>query len=759
MAILAERSTPTTEVRGRIVDQNRAIVVGAAVTARKLSTDVAVTTASDAEGEFSLSLEPGDYVIEVKADGFSPLSRKLHVSLDDKEQIELSLEIASATAIVTVSDSDSLQTVTTYSATKTPTALRDIPQTIAIISKQQIVDQSFSSISDVVRYQPGISSHQGENNRDQLIIRGQNSSADFFLNGVRDDVQYYRDLYNLESVEILRGPNALAFGRGGGGGVVNRVSKEAGPTRFYEFTAQGGSFGNRRGTFDVNAPVNSRFAFRLNGVGEMSNSFRDFVNLRRYGFNPTVTINADSHTRVTVSYDLFRDRRVADRGITSLNNRPADVPISTFYGDPTNSKVRLDANLFNFGIEREFGSLIIRNRTMYGDYDRFYQNYVPGVVNTTTNLATLTAYNNQTRRRNLFNQTDLIYTAVTGGIKHMLLGGFEVGRQHSNNFRNTGFFNNTSTSILVPYDDPTISTPITFRQSATDADNRVHLDLAAAYVQDQIEFSRYVQFVVGARFDYFDLDFHNNRNSTDIGRIDRLVSPRFGVVIRPFHQLSLYGNYSVSYLPSSGDQFSSLTSVTQQVKPEKFTNYEAGVKWEIRTNLSLTSAIYRLDRTNTRANHPTDPNIILQTGSQRTNGFELNLEGSPFRKWNVTGGYAFQDAFISSSTTAAPEGRLVAQVPRHSFSVWNKYQVLRRLSAGVGVVRRSDVFASIDNTVVLPAYTRFDAAVFYTFNEHWRLQANIENLLDTRYYQNADNNTNISPGSPRGAKVTLVARF
>jgi catecholate siderophore receptor len=247
------------------------------------------------------------------------------------------------------------------------------------------------------------------------------------------------------------GPNALVFGRGGGGGVVNRVTKEALPTRFYEFTAQGGSFGNRRGTFDVNAPINNKVAFRLNGVGEMSNSFRDFVELRRYGFNPTVTINPDTHTRVTLSYDFFRDRRVADRGITSLNNRPADVPISTFYGDPANSKVRLDANLFNAGVDREFGSLIVRNRTMYGDYDRFYQNYVPGVVNTTTNLVPLTAYNNRTQRRNLFNQTDFIYSLVTGGIKHMLLGGFEVGRQHSNNFRNTGFFNNTSTSMFVPF--------------------------------------------------------------------------------------------------------------------------------------------------------------------------------------------------------------------------------------------------------------------------------------------------------------------
>jgi catecholate siderophore receptor len=213
-------------------------------------------------------------------------------------------------------------------------------------------------------------------------------------------------------------------------------------------------------------------------------------------------------------------------------------------------------------------------------------------------------------------------------------------------------------------------------------------------------------------------------------------------------------------LPSSGDQFSSLTADTQSIKPEKFQNYEVGVKWDIRRNLSFTSALYRLDRTNTRAS--TAAGVLELTGSQRTNGFELGLNGNPFRNWSVSGGYAYQDAFISSTTSAAAAGTTVAQVPHHSFSLWNKYQFMRRLSAGLGLIRRSDMFASINSVpsrIVLPAYTRIDGAVFYSFNEHWRLQANVENILDTRYYQNADNNTNISPGSPRAAKVALVARF
>ncbi len=200
-------------------------------------------------------------------------------------------------------------------------------------------------------------------------------------------------------------------------------------------------------------------------------------------------------------------------------------------------------------------------------------------------------------------------------MKHTLLAGAEVGRQLTDNLRNTGFFNNTTTSIQVPYDNPLTDTPVTFRQSATDANNHLRTNVAANYVQDQIELSRRIQILAGLRFDYFDLRFHNNRNADNLRRIDRLVSPRTGIVIKPVMQLSAYASYSVSYLPSSGDQFSSLTSITQQIKPEKFTNYEIGAKWDVRRDLTLTTAVYRQDRTNTRASDPNDPTRILRMPS------------------------------------------------------------------------------------------------------------------------------------------------
>lgn len=748
-------------LRGKVLDPNRAAVVGATVVAegkREQDKTNAFTAVSDQNGEFTLRLPPGEYLVKVSAGGFEEMSRTVTVERE-AAVLEVLLQVAGTNLNVAVSDVANYQTEAVGSATRTQTPLRDIPQAITVVSKEQIRDQSFQSIADVINYVPGITSHQGENNRDQLVIRGNSTSADFFLNGVRDDVQYYRDLYNVERVEALKGPNAMIFGRGGGGGVVNRVTKEAGFTPLRELTLQGGSFRNRRGTFDFDQPLGDRVAFRFNGLYENSDSFRKFVNRERYGLNPTFTFAPDNKTKITVGYEYFHDGRTADRGIPSFQGRPADTRISTFFGDPHNSRVRADVHLLSGMFERQMGRFTLRNRTLFGDYDRFYQNYVPGAVTADKTRVALTAYNNATKRRNLFNQTDLIFSATTGSIRHTFLAGAEFGRQLTDNFRNTGFFNNTATSILAPYANPTISTPVTFRQAATDANNHLKTNLAAAYVQDQLELSRYVQVVAGLRFDYFDLQFHNNRNGDELRRIDRLVSPRVGVVVKPVQTLSLYANYSVSYLPSSGDQFSSLTTITQQVKPEKFINYEVGVKWDVRRYLTLTSALYRQNRTNTRATDPNNPTAIVQTGSARTNGFEIALNGSVTRAWIIAGGYAYQDAFITSATTAARAGAQVAQVPHHTFSLWNNYRLMPRLGVGLGLIHRSDMFAAVDNTVVLPGYTRADAAVFYNFNEKWRLQANLENLLDRRYYLNADNNNNISPGSPRALRIGLTARF
>jgi catecholate siderophore receptor len=311
----------------------------------------------------------------------------------------------------------------------------------------------------------------------------------------------------------------------------------------------------------------------------------------------------------------------------------------------------------------------------------------------------------------------------------------------------------------VPFADPDVRTPVTFRQSATDADNRILTLAGATYVQDQMAISARFLVIAGLRVDHFDLRYHNNRTADELRRIDNVASPRAGVVFKPITSLSFYGTYSISFLPSSGDQFSSLTTVTQQVKPEKFSNYETGVKWDAARRLSLTAAIYRLDRTNTRSTDPNDPTRIVQTGSQRTNGAEIGWNGNVTRRWRIAGGYAWQDAYVSAATASAKAGARVAQVPRWTFSLWNHYQIRPRLAAGLGLVSRTAMFAAIDDTVELPGYVRVDGAVFYSLTERLRVQANVENLGNRRYTLNADGNNNISPGSPRAVRIGMVARF
>lgn len=749
---------PQSSLQGKILDPSNAAIVGAHIMAIPRGRTTGPTTVTDQIGQFTLSLEPGEYTVRISAKDFLETSQVIEIG-NSPESRDFLLHLPGVRETVEVRETPSYQVSAISSATKTLTPLRDVPQSITVVTEELIKDQGMMSMGDVVRYIPGIEVHQGENNRDQLIIRGNSTSADFFLNGVRDDVQYYRDLYNLGRVEALKGPNAMIFGRGGGGGVLNRVTKEAGFQPLRAFTLQGGRFGNKRVTGDLNQALNRKVAFRLNAMYEKSDSFRKDVGLERTGVNPTMTFTASERTKITAGYEYLHDIRVADRGITSFQGRAVPVNPATYYGNPNDSHVRAEVHLTSALIEHRLNRVTVRNRTMFGAYDRFYQNYVPGPTAADRSTVALTAYNNATRRKNIFNQTDILSTLSTGKVRHTVLVGAEFGRQITDNFRNTGFFNNTATTMNVPYNNPMVTTPVTFRQSATDADNHLRANVAAAFAQNQVEFSRYVQVIGGIRFDRFELQYHNKPNNDNLSRIDNLVSPRAGVVIKPVTEVSLYTNYSVSYLPSSGDQFSSLTTITQQVKPERFTNYEVGLKWDAFQDLSITAAGYRLDRTNTRSTDPNDPTRIVQTGSQRTNGFELGATGIVTPKWQISGGYTYQEALITSATTAARAGAHVGQVPHYTFSLWNNYRVHRRVAAALGLLSRSDMFVAVDNSVMLPGYLRADAALFITFTENVRIQGNIENVFNERYFTNADSNTNISPGSPRAFRIGLTARF
>ena len=643
-------------------------------------------------------------------------------------------------------------------ATRTETPLRDTPQSVTIVMRGLIADQAMQSMGDVVRYVPGVTMGQGEGHRDAPTIRGNSSTADFFVDGVRDDAQYYRDLYNVERVEALKGSNAMIFGRGGGGGVINRVTKEAEwvPTR--TLTVEGGSFDHKRTSVDVGQALGGAVAARLNGMYENSGLFRDAVTLERYGVNPTLAVAAGTNTVVRLGYEYFGDERTVDRGIPSFRGEPSGAGRATFFGDPDLSYAEARVHAAGATVEHNTGGgLTVRNRTRFVHYDKFYQNVYPGsAVDATGTQVNLAAYNNATERGNLFNQTDLTYGLTTGSVGHTLLFGAEVGRQSTDNFRETGYFTDTATTLAVPFADPTVTAPVTFRQSATDADNRATINVGAVYAQNQVALSPQWQAVVGIRYERFGIDFHNDRNGQELRRDDRMVSPRAGLVFKPVEPLSFYGGYSMSYLPSAGDQFSSLTVTSQTLEPERFTNYEAGAKWDVRPDLALTTAVYRLDRTNTSAPDPRDATRTVQTGGQRTTGYEVGLTGNLTRAWQVAGGYASQRATITSTTTAAKAGATVPLVPHHTVSLWNKYQVMPAWGVGLGLIHQADMYAAIDNAVTLPSFTRVDGAVYVTLYRRVRAQMNLENLFDTRYYLTSHGNNNIMPGASRTVRVSLT---
>jgi catecholate siderophore receptor len=488
------------------------------------------------------------------------------------------------------------------------------------------------------------------------------------------------------------------------------------------------------------------------------------VALERYGFNPTVTFVLGPNTTLRAGYEHFFDDRVADRGISSFNGRPVETDPSTFFGDPTQSNAHVTVNVFSSVLEHRFGGgTLLRNRTSYGGYDKFYQNAFPGAVNAAGTHVSISAYNNATERQNFFNQADVIVSKRTGGLDHTVLAGVELGRQETANFRNTGFFTSigpNTTSVLAPLSAPTISLPLEFRQNATDADNDGVATVGAIYAQDQVAFGSKVHAVLGLRYDRFNVDFRNHRTATDVSSRDDLLSPRVGVIYKPAVPVSIYGSYTLSYLPRAGEQLSSLTPTNQALDPERFSNYEIGTKWDLSAVLAFTTAVYQLDRGNVAVPDPVDPTRSILIDAQRTRGLEVGLSGNLTRNWSVIGGYAYQDGEITQSISpAAAAGAVLAQLPKHSFSLWNRYDISPRWGVGVGVIQRTEMYTSTDNLVGLPGYVRVDGGLFMNLTPRLCAQVNVENVLDEEYYLSAHNNTNITPGQPRAVRFTLITRF
>lgn len=677
----------------------------------------------------------------------------------------------------------------TRTATKTYTRLRDVPQSITVVSQQQIKDLGVQGMADAVRYVPGIGITQGEGNRDGLVFRGNSSTADLFIDGMRDDMQYFRDIYNIESIEAFKGPNAMIFGRGSPGGLLNRVTKVANWNTAREIGLQVGAWSKKRVTVDLNQAITDAAAVRITGVYEDSEGFRDGFALKRRGINPTLSLRPGENTLVTLGYEYFHDERTADRGIPSYPNafngtrHPVESNRETFFGDAAGSPAWVNVNAFNALLEHDFGDgTVLRNRSRYAAYDKFYQNVYPEKVNPAVTTVELKAYNNATDRQNLFNQTDLTFSAATGAIGHNFLLGAEFGRQQTDNLRRSGSFLDPARApcltvsadrktCVVSLDNPSVTVPVTYANGGSDANQAVVIRFAAVYLQDQIEFSPQWGAVIGLRYDRFDVDFRDLRVSTaaanrDLSSSDGLLSPRIGLTYKPAENVSLYTSYGITYLPRSGEQMTSLAPTTQALEPEKFENVEVGAKWALTPALAANAAVYRLNRSNVAVVDPANPAqmLLLNGDSQRSEGIELSLSGQLTQAWQIIASYAYQDAKITrdirtSATSVTPRGTVLAQTPKQAIGLWNRYDFSPNWGVGLGAIYRDNSFASTSNAVTLKSYTRFDGAIYYTINDNVDLQLNVENLFDKKYFPSAHSDTNITTGGPRSVYLSANFRF
>ncbi len=680
------------------------------------------------------------------------------VAIAAPAQAEMAAEAANAPAIIVYGVPDGYDIEKTRTATKTETPLIDVPQTVTVLSREQLDDQGVESLGDALRYVPGVVLGQGEGHRDQITLRGQSTTADFFLDGLRDDAQYYRSLYNIDRIEVLKGANALIFGRGGGGGVINRVSKapEFDKTRT-DFAGGVDSFGGWSLAADLDQQIGESMAARLNATYEDFANHRDFYNGHFVGIAPTLGWKLGEATRVVLGYEYADDQRLTDRGVPSFGGTPLTGYDKTLFGSPTANESSVRAHIARARLDHDFSDALSANLTgQYAHYDKYYGNVYARSPATATTVE-LEGYNSDTIRENWTVQGNLVWKAETAGIGHQLLLGFEASDQLTDAKRSEASFGVVAASrVTVPLAQRLTLPTVTFGASSRSSLSKVRA--LSAYIQDQIDLGDLIKVVVGLRYDDFRITSTNRVNGFAASRSDGKWSPRAGLIIKPRKNVSLYASYAKSFLPQSGDQFTVLDATTASLAPEEFRNLEAGVKWDLTERLAFTAAAFQIDRTNTRANDPVT-GVVVQTGKSRTKGLELAMVGQITKGLQVTLGYTLQDGEITKTTASAPAGRTLAQLPRHQFSVWGRYDFTDRLGVAIGAVRQSQQFTTISNQVRLPGFTRIDAALFYKVSDAVQLQLNVENLTDTDYFPSAHTDNNINTGAPLNARLGAKIRF
>lgn len=657
------------------------------------------------------------------------------------------------------------------SGTKSEMALRDVPQTINVVPNAVIRDQHATSVQDVMKNIPGVGLSTGDGQRDQVFIRGFTAIGDQFVDGFRDDALYFRDLSNVERLEVVKGPAAVLYGRGSSGGLVNRVSKKPG-IDIADISVSLTNTSGRRGEIDIGR-AGEAVAWRLTGATEKSDSYRDQQFIDRTALAPSALLTLSPDTKLLLQADYLEDRRLTDFGIPSYQGRPVDVDPATYYGaanaaDADYSQSRVVST--SATLTHKFnGNLSLRNATRYYNYhlDRNNTN-ISGNVNEVARTMSLAHAKLMRDEHGWFNQTELTQKLRTGGVAHEVLYGVEFGQQSKDATSYAAVLVKTGVSILNPV-LPVVNPAVLGARSDTYGTYETH----AGYVQDALTFSEEWKALVGLRYDSFKqqsrLANAAGATTADLARTDTAWSPRAGLVWQPGEAQSYYASLSRSFQPS-GENFA-LAANNTDLAPETTRNMELGAKYDLwNGRANATVSLFRLERDNIKTTDPIT-NIIVPVGTQRTDGLELTFNADLQHGWKLLAGYAYLDATITDSIAVdksvnLPNSTLASSVPikgkratltsRNTANLWLTKELGAGFSVGGGANAVGSRFANPGNSVVLPGYVTADVMAAYR-TAKYEVQLNLNNLGDTRYIVSGHGSSpNLSlPGAPRNVALTL----
>ena len=648
------------------------------------------------------------------------------------------------------------------SALKTPVAVLNVPQTVSIITDEDIRKQGFRQIGDIIRYTPGVNTSQGEGHRDSVVFRGIRSTADFFQDGVRDDVQYYRSLYNVEQVEILRGPNALLFGRGGTGGALNRVSKKAVLGDIFGAVEFGvDDFGANDIALDYNTSSDDDLAFRLMIHSDALENHRDFYDGDRLGINPVIKIKLSDRTTIDLSYEHADHERYIDRGIPTENGKPVERFSKITFGDSTlGNLTSLEADIYRAILSTNFSDTTKANLTIVSsEFKKIYQNYYASGYSAGASIVTVDGYNDPTERENTIISGNLINELEIGSSTHTLLFGAEMIDTSNKNKRYDTYWATTKSdketfNITRPMNFLVNSVGVATNNDFSEDLNRQtqsDIKVTSIFFQDQIDVSDNLKLLIGGRHDSFDITVKDIKNGSAQSREDKEFSPRAGIIFKPRENVSLYYSYSESFLPRSGEQFKSLSASSAALDPDVFESSEIGAKVEITDDLGFTIAYF--DSEQIRAVKDSVSGETSEIVGLQVDGFELEVKGDINDKMSLVFGYSALDG----KTSKGGEPR---EIPDQMLSLFATYEVSDKFGWAVGITQQGESNIGNDKPgLVLPEYTRVDLGAYYQIADDLSVQMNLENLTDELYFPHSHSTHQASVGEPLNVRLSIRMTF